>query len=475
MTPDVADLGLVEAAAAVASGAVSPVELVAAAIRRIDCWEPEVMALKQAPLDVALDLARQRATEAISGELQGPLHGVPVMVKDVIDVEGWFTTASSKILADNVATQDASVVARLRAAGAIILAKTNTHEFAYGGETPPTRNPWDTDRMTGGSSGGSAAAVATHMCHGALGTDTGSSIREPAALCGLIGHKPTYGRVSTRGVVPVSWSLDTVGPLCRSAEDASMLLSVIEGHDPADPTSVSVTTPPRRGHDLNGLKVAIATELMGPNAEGVDAVLTSTLEALESNGATIESVSIGDRDELIAAAFVILRVEAAAFHRPWLETRLSEYRPDVQANLEMGFRFTGVDYVDAQRYRRAARDRLNTIFSSHNLLFAPSQHIVAPRITDKMATFADGSETSLDLALSRPLTPFNLTGHCATSVPITNIDGLPVGVQFVGAPFADHEVLGFAASLHQLLDWKWSAPAVPSPGKSTSIDNETLR
>ena len=274
---------------------------------------------------------------------------MPVVVKDLIDVAGAPTEAGSRQLAGNVATEDATVIGRLRAAGAIILAKANTHEFAYGALTPPTRNPWDTRRMPGGSSGGSGAAVAATEAFGALGTDSAGSVREPSALCGLAGLKPTYGNVSCRGVIPLAWSLDTVGPMTRTVDDSRALIRVMAGPDPADSATASSTVRPASGTPLR--KVALLDELMTPMEPEVRGVLGSVLDCLSDAGAEIEEVEVADPDEVIATIFVILASEASAYHRRRLGEHPDRFGDDVRSYLELGMQLRAVDYVDAQRLR----------------------------------------------------------------------------------------------------------------------------
>ena len=458
---DLSLLSLVKAAAAVAEGSVSPVELLEASLRQVAKWEPTVKALVGSPIEGVERVARRRAEEAARGELRGPLHGVPVMLKDLMDMAGELTTASSRILSDNRASADAPVTARLRKAGAVIVAKTNVHEFAYGAKNPPTANPWDPRRIPGGSSGGSAAAVASHMCHGALGSDTAASIRQPAALCGLVGIKPTYGRVPLRGIIPCAWSLDAAGPITRSVADARLMLEVIEGPDIQDPTTVSLpSSPPAR--PLSDSRIGVVTELMSPNQPEVTAVLNRTLSRLEETGAELRQVSIGDPEEMVAALFIILTVESASYHRRWLEERPQDYGSDVREYLELGMQFRGVDFVDAQRLRRAVKNRINQALEECDLLFAPAQHILAPLMDDHELTLEDGSRETVAILLCRSLLPFNLSGHCGVSVPVTHARGLPVGVQLIGAPFADHALLDYAQQLHDLLEWSWEPPLLPS-------------
>lgn len=458
---DLARLSLTEAAEAVATGAASPVELLEASLRNVARWEPTVKALVGGPLEGVEEVALRRAGEAARGELRGPLHGVPVMLKDLMDMAGELTTASSRILSDNRAGVDAPVTARLKETGAVIVAKTNVHEFAYGAKNPPTANPWDPRRIPGGSSGGSAAAVASHMCHGALGSDTAASIRQPAALCGLVGIKPTYGRVPLRGIIPCAWSLDAAGPITRSVADARLMLEVIEGVDAGDPTTVPLP-PSHPARPLSDSRIGVVSELMSPNQPEVTTVLDQTLSRLEETGAELCEVSIGDPGEMVAALFIILTVESASYHRRWLEQRPRDYGSDVREYLELGMQFRAVDFVDAQRLRRVVKDRINRALEDCDVLYAPAQHILAPLMDDHELTLEDGSRETVAILLCRSLLPFNLSGHCGVSVPVAHAGGLPVGVQLIGAPFADHALLDYAQQLHDLLEWRWQPPPLPT-------------
>ena len=463
---DLAGLSLTEAARRLRNREATAAELVHACLARVEQWEPHVHALVTVLGERAIARAEQADREIASGQQRGPLHGVPVVVKDLIDVAGVPTEAGSQILAGSVAAADAAVTARLNEAGSIILAKSNTHEFAYGALTPPTRNPWNVDRMPGGSSGGSAAAVAVGEAFGALGTDTAGSVREPAALCGTVGLKPTYGRVSCQGVVPLAWSLDTVGPMARTVEDCSLIFSVLSraaAGRTGSPAEASCDPDPP-GSGLARLRVAVASELMQPLEPAVADTLDDLLEALSAAGAAVESVSIGDPDELTATLFVILLAESASYHRPWLESCPERYGADVLAYLEMATELTAVDYVDAQRLRVVQRARIDAILARADVLVAPSQQVVAPRIDTDLVVFPTGETAPRDLTLVRPLVPFSLTGHPALTVPLRlGEQGLPIGVQLVGASFTDERLFDWGSAIQRIVGWDNAIPPSPAP------------
>ena len=461
---DLAGLSLTEAARRLRNREATAAELVDACLARVEQWEPHVHALVTVLGDQAVGRAEQADRETADGRPRGPLHGVPLVVKDLIDVAGVPTEAGSQILSGSVAAADAEVTAGLEDAGAIILAKANTHEFAYGALTPPTRNPWDMDRMPGGSSGGSAAAVAAGEAFGALGTDTAGSVREPAALCGTVGLKPTYGRVSCQGVVPLAWSLDTVGPMTRTVEDCALLFSVLSrtGAGGAGPPTEASRGPRSSGSGLERLRVAVASELMQPLESEVADTLDDLLEALTAAGAAVEPVSVGDPDELTATLFVILLAESASYHRPWLESCPERYGADVLAYLEAAADLTAVDYVDAQRLRVVQRSRIDAALADADVLLAPSQQVVAPRVDTDEVVFPTGETAPRDLTLIRPLAPFSLTGHPALTVPLRLGDeGLPIGVQLVGAPFDDERLFDCGSAMQEIVGWDAAAP--PSP------------
>ncbi len=449
-------------AASIRSGNVSAHEAVAAALERIESLDGGINSFISVRAEEAL--AEAHALETVTE--RGPLYGVPLAVKDVIDVAGARTTAGSGILADNVATEDAAVVARLRRAGAIVVGKLNTHEFAWGATTTsphfgPARNPWDTTRICGGSSGGSGAAVAADFLPGALGTDTGGSVRIPACLCGVTGVRPSTGRVPNRGVVPVSWTFDTVGPLARTAEDCALLLQAIAGRDRADPTTVDAPVPPYvdlLAGGVDGLRVGIVSHLFeGAIDPRVAAAVEAAVGELAALGARTEQVDAGFLRETEVVQQLIMLPEAAAAHLPWLRTRLEEYGDDVRGRLLAGLLLPGTAGVTGQVARRRLYAAALPFFERFDLLVAPQMPIVAPRIGEDAVVAGD---TTLPYRLS--LIPYNSPWSClglpVASVPCGLVDGLPVGMALVGRRLDEATVLRAAHTLQQATDWHTLLP-----------------
>ena len=438
----------VAAAQRVADGDVSPVELTSACLERIAGIDAQVNAFITVTADAAVDEARAAERERVRGEAAGPLAGVPIAVKDLFDTAGVRTTAGSSFFAERVPDRDAAVVQKLRDAGAVLLGKLNMHEWALGvtNDNPhygACHNPWALDRITGGSSGGSAASLAAGMCFGALGSDTGGSIRIPASLCGIVGIKPTYGRVSLRGVVPLSWSLDHAGPMARRVSDVAVLLDVIAGPDRADPGSVDVATDDYRTRlddGISGWRIGvIADEWLGDIESDVHALVRKATQVLASAGAQIEELAAPELPDAARLNGLITTADAATFHRERMESAPDDFGPDVLARLRRGAGYGATDYADARRQQTTLRHAFSSWFVEHGGMFdavvLPTTPRTAPRIAglDAVATAP---------VLTRLTAPFNFTGLPAMSVPCgLTPEGLPVGLQIVGAPWAERRVL----------------------------------
>ena len=449
------------------SGIITPTELLADTLDSIDQLDSEIQAFVTVMRDQAYEEAEKAENEQRTGLFRSPLHGVPIAIKDLIAVKNVRMTAGSKVLADYVPQEDATVVELLRRAGAVIIGKTNTHEFAYGTYSPPTRNPWNLQHIAGGSSGGSAAAVAAGMCPGAIGSDTGGSIRIPSACCGATGLKPTYGRVSTYGVIPLSWSLDHVGPIARSAEDCALLFDALASYDPRDPNSVS--GPPGKasatliagaeGRDplsLQGIKLGIPSEsYVAPLDPEVRTAWHAALLVLQEEGAELVNL------ELLPPAMDTYRTiqmpEASFAHmeRGWLTERLDAYTERTRLRLLQGQTIPAVDYLRAQQQRRAFSSNLRSSMQGINALVLPTLPMPAIRIeqADADILIDDVTENST-FALLRLTMPFNLAGLPAISLPCGFSAGsLPIGLQIVGKPFEESMILRIAHAYQQLTDW----------------------
>jgi aspartyl-tRNA(Asn)/glutamyl-tRNA(Gln) amidotransferase subunit A len=402
-------------------------------------------------LNAYVTVRAEQALAEADAPARAPLLGAPVAVKDVIDVAGTPMTAASAILRDNVAAHDADAVAGLRAAGATIIGTLNLHEFAFGALTTsphfgPARNPWAPDHVCGGSSGGSGAAAAADHAAGTLGTDTGGSIRIPAALCGVTGLRPTTGLASTRGVFPVSWTFDTVGPLAHSAADCALLLDAIAGSR----TDVA--------GGVAGLRVGVVEQLLALARPEIAAAVEAAVRELQALGARVERVEVPELREAGTVQQLLMLPEAATVHIRWLRTRLAVYGPDVRARLLAGLLLPGTAYPSGLRLRRRYVEGLRRVFDRVDVLAAPTMPVVAPRIGEEMVTVG-GDEIPYRLALIPFNSPWSLAGVPAVSVPCGLVDGLPVGMALVGRRFAEQTVLRAAHAYQQATDWHDRRPS----------------
>ncbi len=448
---------------------VSPVAVVQAFLDRIAARDGTLRAYVTVCADAALAAAREAEATIVAGREVGRLHGVPLALKDLFDTAGVRTTGGSTILGDRVPAADATVVARLAAAGAIVLGKLNMHEFAYGPEGlnehyGHARNPWDaaTHRIAGGSSSGSGVAVAAGLAPAALGSDTGGSIRIPAALCGITGLKPTYGRVSRAGVLPLAWSMDHAGPMARTAADCALLLRAMAGYDPADPSTSVVPVadyPAALTGEVTGLRIGLlGKHFLAAAAPEVREAVERAARLLERLGARVDEVHLETVTHVPAASFAIVASEALAYHARWLRERPGDYQADVRERLQAGAFVTGLHYVRGQQVRALVRREVDEALARRDLLLAPTTPVAAT-VLGQTETVVGDTAVDVRSALIRFTRPFNLSGHPACSVPCGfTAGGLPIGMQLVGRAFDEATVLRAADAYQRATDWHRRRP-----------------
>ena len=476
---DLTSLTLSEASELLRSRAISAVELTQACLDRIEKYNPVLNAFITVTGEQALAVARQRDAELSRGKRLGPLHGIPIAVKDNIDTAGVRTTAASELFRDRVPQEDAEVVRRLKDAGAIVVGKTNLQEFAYGGSSAvscfgPVRNPWALERIPGGSSGGSAAATAAGLCFASLGTDTAGSVRMPASYCGIVGLKATYGRVSNRGAIPLSWTLDHIGPLCRTVRDTALVLEVMAGFDTREPTSADVPVAQySRALTLRKSKLRLGLP-RHPFFENVDpeitAAVTAAIDALRPWAASVQDVALPTPPDLRA----IMGSEAYAYHERWIAESPQKYQPDTRERI-IGFsaRVSKEDYVNARRACDLVRREIRSVFADVDVLILPTE-AGPPSLIEPIADNA-----ARDPGRTRNCWPFDMFGLPAITVPCGfSTSGLPIGLQIVGAPFAESTVLALAYAYEQATEWHRRKPVTfvrvaRSGSMSEDSDHET--
>jgi len=441
---------------------ITPRDLASACLRQIERLNPTLNAfITVNDLDAALSVSPSPDIPAVRANA---LRGIPLALKDLFDTAGIRTTGGSTFFRDHIPTEDAFVVEKLKQAGATIMGKTNTHEIALGvtGNNPhygTAHNPWNIDRIPGGSSSGSAIAVSTGMALGALGTDTGGSIRIPASLCGVVGFKPTFGRVSTRGVFPLSWNLDHVGPITACVKDAALLLQVIAAYDSIDPSSLKMITGDYFGHlvdDVEGRKIALG---VGEYIEAADPeVMTAVRNAakvFESLGCKVTEVNVDWMRDAALANATMTRSDGAAVHRDRLREHPEMFGADILQRLQQGANTTSTEYSLARRAQAEVKKRCELLLeSSYDFLITPSTPIVAP-------TIAGNDAVEQAARLTRFTAPFNLTGLPAISIPCGfNREGLPIGLQIVSRAWWEAKVLNVAYAYEQATDWHKQRPKI---------------
>ncbi len=446
---------------------VSPVEVTRWHLDRIAQLNGRLNAFLTVTDDAAIAQARVVEDEITHGRYRGPLHGIPLAVKDIIAVEGVHMTCGSRILAECRPARDATVVARLKAAGAISLGKLHLHEFAWGATSVNphfgnARNPWNPDCIPGGSSGGSAIAVAASMAMATLGTDTGGSVRIPASLCGTVGLKPTYGRISRDGVFPLCNSLDHVGVLTKSVKDAALLLGVIAGADPGDPTSATLPVPDYTEglmRSLRGVRVGFLRSFFWKGVrDDVKSRVETAVGQLRDLGAEVEDLSIPLMDHVPGASLAIMTAESYAVHERFLRERCQEYGSDVRLRLLMGAMVSASQYLKAQRFRRLLCNQTFEAMKRLDVLVGPTTPIPATPIGQELVRIED-KEVPIPASLSRLTRPANMTGLPALSVPCGfSAEGLPVGLQLIGRPFEEEMVLRVAHAYQGATEWHRRLP-----------------
>jgi aspartyl-tRNA(Asn)/glutamyl-tRNA(Gln) amidotransferase subunit A len=451
-------LTLVELAALIRDRQLSPVELTRIHLERIDRLNPALNCYITVANELAMTAARNAEQEIAAGRYRGPLHGIPIALKDLIDTANVRTTAGSKVLDNNTPKEDAEVVVRLKRAGAVILGKLNMHEFAYGGSGVisyygAVTNPWNLGFITGGSSSGSAAAVAAGMCVAAIGTDTAGSIRLPAACCGIVGHKPSYGMVSTTGVIPLSWSYDHVGPMARTVTDAAVVLDAIAGFDAKD--TFSQEYPPGKyassmnSVSLSGLRVGVArSPFFDELHPEIAAALHQAVRVLETAGAELQGVGVPEMPDRTVSTS-----ESYAYHvTNYLPVRESEYQPATLRRVLSGKKYMAAEYIVKKRELDIVRRSLAGGMKGVDVVISPTTPILPPSFTELEKNLDKLRPT--ELTMLRNTRPFNVLGWPTVSVPCgISKDGLPIGLQIAGAIGRDDLVLRVAYVYEQFTDW----------------------
>ena len=459
---DLAFASIADLAPRLAARDISPVEVTDAALARLEQLEPKLNAFITVTAESARHAARAAEAAIQAGHYLGPLHGIPVAIKDLFATRGVATTFGSPLYAEWVPDFDAAAVEQLKRAGAVLLGKTNLHELAYGSTSAnahygPVHNPWRLDHHPGGSSGGSSAAVAAGVAYGAMGSDTGASIRQPAACTGIVGIKPTFGRLSKFGALPLAWSQDHAGPLTRTVRDAALMLQALAGHDPRDPSSVDRPVPDftaASDDGVAGLRIGVARAFFFEHcAADVAAAVDAALQVFEDLGARVEETLLPDMAAAYTAGTVTIAVEGAAVHAADLRERPGLFSDELRAAFELGSFYSGVDYVQAQRLRRHVMQATERAMADYDAVVMPTSPVPATPIA--------GTPPEHAMLRPRNTMPFNVLGLPAISVPCGfTRDGLPVGLQIVGKAFDEAGVLRIAHAYEQATDWHRRRPSL---------------
>jgi aspartyl-tRNA(Asn)/glutamyl-tRNA(Gln) amidotransferase subunit A len=460
MSDEIAFASITELAPRIASREISPVEVTDAILARIERHDPALNAFITVTAEDARHAARAAEAAIMAGYAVGPLHGIPVALKDLYATRGTLTTFGSPLFADWVPDFDAAAVERLKRAGAVLIGKTNLHELAFGTTSAnahhgPVHNPWQHGHHPGGSSGGSAAAVAAGLAYAATGSDTGASIRQPAACCGIVGIKPTFGRVSKYGALPLSWSQDHAGPLTRTVADAAVLLQVLAGYDPRDPTTVDRPVPDFSaglGRGIEGARIGVVRGFFFDDCDPeIVAAVDTAIQVLEDQGARIEEITLADMDAAYAAGVITIGAEGAAYHAADLRDRPELFSAEIRAAFELGSFYKATDYVQAQRLRGHLIAQVGRDMAAFDAIVMPTAPVVATPI--------EGNPPEHAMLRPRNTMPFNALGLPAISVPCGfTAAGLPIGLQIAGDAFDEATVLRVAAAYEAATDWRRTPP-----------------
>lgn len=462
MTAELMDRTIGELSVDLRSGTLSPVELIQAALDRIEKYDSKLKSFVFVS-ETALDQAKQAEREIRENNVRGPLHGIPIGVKDNYLTHDMPTTNGTKAPGIDYPNRDATVVKRLRDAGAVLIGKTRMHEFAWGTVTPPSCNPWNLDRVVGGSSGGSGAAVVAGLCTAALGSDTGGSIRIPSSICGAVGMKSTFGRVSRDGLLPHTWSLDVAGPLTKSVGDAALMLNVLAGYDPLDPASCNRRTDDytqTMGQSVKGMRIGVCRNHFFPRTqEAVANAVNKAVQELAEEGTTVQDFELPNLEYSLGAIYAVELPSATAYHDMWMKAgKTPHYEPDVRMLVEVGRFVTGTDYLKGEQFRQLLIDDFRRVFEDVDVVIVPTTALTGWEHGAETLQIAGKTESVL--AASWRLTyPFNLTGLPSVSVPCGfDPDGMPIGMQIVGRPFAESTILRVADAYERTHDWVSKRP-----------------
>ena len=454
-------LSLLATADLVRAKKVSPVELTQACLERIEQLNPKVNAFITVTAEQALEQARAAESEIQRGKWRGSLHGIPIALKDVFDTAGVRTTAASALFETRIPDKDASVVTRLKSAGAVLVGKTNLHECAYGGSTMIShfgmvRNPWALERIAGGSSSGSAVAVATGMCFAALGSDTAGSIRQPSAFCGVVGLKPTYGRVSVQGMIPLAWSFDHAGPITKTIQDAAAVLQVVAGYNCDDITSCDRSVPDyalQLGQNIRALRLGLARRWFFDNLDPeIESRVNEAVKLLAAMSAGIREIDVP-----VHSDDPVKKAEAYAYHAEFVAASSQLYHPETLRRIQNGASVTASEYIHARRELDTVRRNVEAMFNEVDAILTPTVPLSPPVINDVAQKPASLRE--VEIATLRNTRPFNVLGLPTISVPCGFTSaGLPVGLQITAAPWREDVVLALAYAYEQATEWHKRSP-----------------